>query len=146
MPFPEAVEIAKYIKNNSGPDDKIAVLGSEPEIYFYSHRRSASAYIYVYSIVEPQPYAADMQREMISQIEAAKPKFIVDVKCYNSWLLMPDSEKLIFEWMREYLPIHYRQVGLVEIFFPAGQTVYTWTSTAEPLKKEGYLLIYKRID
>jgi hypothetical protein len=54
-PFPEAVKIAKFIKNNSNEDDKIAILGSEPEIFFYSQRRSATAYIYTYPLMEPQP-------------------------------------------------------------------------------------------
>ena len=39
-PFPEAVQIAKYIKANSNDSDKIAVFGSEPEICFYADRQS----------------------------------------------------------------------------------------------------------
>ena len=38
-PFPEALEVARYIRERSAPADRIAVLGSEPEIYFYSGRR-----------------------------------------------------------------------------------------------------------
>ena len=45
-PFLESVRIADYIREHSGPDDTIAVLGSEPEIYLHSHRHSATGYIY----------------------------------------------------------------------------------------------------
>src|SRR6185436_19492825 len=69
-PCPEAVEIAKYIKAHSTKDETIVVLGSEPEIYFYADRRSATGYIYMYSLTESQPYAAAMQDQMIREIEA----------------------------------------------------------------------------
>ena len=41
-PFPEALEISKFIKSHSNKNDQIAILGSEPEILFYSGRISAS--------------------------------------------------------------------------------------------------------
>ena len=67
-PFVESVEIARYIREKTVPRDRIAVLGSEPEIYFYAGRKSATGYIYTYPLMEPQPYASRMQDEMI-QIE-----------------------------------------------------------------------------
>jgi 4-amino-4-deoxy-L-arabinose transferase-like glycosyltransferase len=44
-PFLESVRIAGYVREHTGPDDTIAVLGSEPEIYFYAQRHSATGYI-----------------------------------------------------------------------------------------------------
>lgn len=145
FPFPEAQEIGNFIKNHSNKEDQIAVLGSEPQIFFYSQRRSATAYIYTYPLMEPQPYAADMQREMISQIEANKPRFIVIVKCFDSWIPRPNSVKLILDWADQYVSSHYRQIGLVEIF-PAKQTLYFWDSVTKPSRNEGWLFIGERID
>src|SRR6267142_123163 len=76
-PFPEALEVARYIRERSAPADRIAVLGSEPEIYFYSGRRAATGYLHTYPLMEAQPYAARMQREMVGQIERARPAFLV---------------------------------------------------------------------
>jgi hypothetical protein len=39
-PFPEAVEVADYLREHGAPGERIAVLGSEPEIYF---RRDGAA-------------------------------------------------------------------------------------------------------
>ena len=78
-PTVEAVDIARYIKKNSSPEDKIAILGSEPEILFYSDRLSATGYIYTYNMVEDHAYNLKMQEEMISEIENAKPSYIVFV-------------------------------------------------------------------
>ena len=38
QPFPEAVQIAAYLRAHTAPDDRIAVIGSEPQIYFYAER------------------------------------------------------------------------------------------------------------
>jgi len=72
-PFPESLEIARYIKAHSTPRHQIAVFGSEPQIYFYAERRSATGYIYTYSLVEEQRYALQMQQEMIREVEQAEP-------------------------------------------------------------------------
>ena len=106
-PFPESIKIAEYLRDHTGPNDTIAVLGSEPQIYFYSSRHSATGYIYTYSLMEPQSYALSMQQEMIREIELAGPKYLVSVQIPSSWLGRPDSEALIFAWANEYLKEHY---------------------------------------
>ncbi len=67
-PFPEAISAAAYIRSHTAPDTLIAVLGSEPEIYFYAHRRSATPYIYMYGLMEPQPYALKMQNDVVRDL------------------------------------------------------------------------------
>ena len=94
-PFPEAVQIGEYLKNHASSGARIAVLGSEPEIYFYSHLHSATGYIYTYSLMEPQSHALDMQKEMITEIEASLPESVVFVNVPASFGRLPDSETLI---------------------------------------------------
>jgi hypothetical protein len=144
FPFPETLRIAEYIKARSNADDKIAVFGSEPQIYFYANRRSATSYIYTYPLMEPQPYAAQMQREMIEQIEAEKPKFIVVVKTVDSWIPVPECEKLIFQWADKYFPLHYSQIALVEIFKQQCQVVYHWDSDVKPQMPESWIMVLQR--
>jgi len=43
--FRKLFELPSTCKAHTNPTDTIAVLGSEPEIYFYSHRHSATGYI-----------------------------------------------------------------------------------------------------
>ncbi len=101
-PFLEAVAIGQYIKQNSDPDDRVAVIGSEPEIYFYSNRKSASGYIYTYGLMEEHSFAESMQRDMAAEIEAESPKFLVYVNSPYSWLTQPNSPKFISQWFEEY--------------------------------------------
>ncbi len=100
--FTEAAAAADYIKANSTPDAKVAVLGSEPEICFYSRRRSATGYIYMYPLMERHDFAVKMQEEMIHEIERTRPEYLVYVDDDLSWLRLPDSEQKVFDWWKDY--------------------------------------------
>jgi len=123
-PFGESLQIARFIQDRSSADDRIAILGSEPQIFFYANRRSATGYIYMYPLMEDHPYALQMQTEMISQIEAVKPKFIVFVNIPTSWLAKRDSHKLIFQWFSKFAK-NYSLVGIIDII-PHQPTIYKW--------------------
>jgi hypothetical protein len=125
-PFPEAIKIADYIRSHSAENARIAVVGSEPEIYFYAHRHSATGYIYTYALMEPQKYSATMEQEMVKEIEAARPEFLVLVDVPFSWLAQRDSSMEIFEWAAKYSS-EYQRVGVIEIGKP---TQYRWGEEA----------------
>lgn len=114
-PFVESIQVAEFLKQNTNKDDKIAVLGSEPEICFYADRYSASGYIYTYNLVELHSYALSMQKQMIKEIEASKPKYFVSVNISKSWLAPPNSETYIFKWANEFVKDKYTLVGLYDV-------------------------------
>jgi hypothetical protein len=101
-PFPESLDIARFIDTHAADTDRIAVLGSEPQIYFYTGRRSATGYVYTYEIMRPHAWALEMQREMIEEIESSEPEFLGFVNVMPSWLGTSRSHHLIFEWFEEY--------------------------------------------
>jgi hypothetical protein len=119
-PFPESPKIARYLAAHTQPDETIAVLGSEPQIFFLSRRHSASGYIYVYPLTEPHPLAANMRAEFIHEIEAARPKYIVYDNLLSSWCsaVIPDETQKILdsinEWWDGYSSQNYRLVGAVD--------------------------------
>lgn len=144
-PFLEAPQIAKFIENRSTSADTIAVFGSEPEIYFYSKRRSATGYIYTYSLMENHEYALKMQKQMKDEIESSSPKFIIYAKTLASWLKQQNSECYIFEWFHDYVGRNYRIVGITDM--SKSGTVYKWGEDAEKnvAKPEHmYILIYEK--
>jgi hypothetical protein len=142
-PFAESVKIANYLREHTSRDDTIAVLGSEPEIYFYSQRHSATGYIYTYGLMEPQKYARQMQEEMIQEIERARPKYLISVVLYYSWLWRPASERLIFTWANEYTAQNYTAAGLVNM--TPKETDYFFGDVPPSVQSlKNYILIYKR--
>jgi len=142
-PFPESVRIADYVREHTEPDNVIVVLGSEPQIYFYSRRHSATGYIYMYALMEPQKYAHQMQEEMIHEIERARPTYLVSVLINDSWLYRPQSDPLIFNWANQYTAQNYAASGFVNIT-PMGTDYFFGEvpPSAETLKN--YILIYRR--
>ena len=143
-PFPETVEVARYIREHSEAGDRVAVVGSEPQIYFYSKRRSATGFIYTYPLMELQPYAAAMQQQMIREVESAGPRFLVFVSATRSWAVRPDSDRTIFAWFEQYQR-GFRRIGVVDIVSPR-ETVYRWADAALDYKPRSdvWLMIFER--
>jgi hypothetical protein len=143
-PFPEAQTISEYIDRQSAEGARIAVIGSEPEIYFYSRRHSATGYIYTYPLVEPQKYAFDMQKDMAREIENSRPEYMIFVQVPASWLASPDSSRFIFDWFQEYVAGDYALVGIADETVP--QTAYIWGDAAKSyhVQSDASLSIFKR--
>lgn len=152
--FPESIEVAAYIKAHSEDSDRIAVLGSEPQIYFYSNRLSATGHIYMYGLMESHSYAEQMQQEMINEVEAAKPKFVVQVFAPGSWVARPYSPQLVFQWMKGFVKEKYDLVGVAEIA-SVDTTRYYWDKEAaafarrsrdvsDAMRQSPAVLVYRR--
>jgi hypothetical protein len=119
-PFPESVEIARFLEANTDPGDRVAVLGSEPQIYFLAGRRAATGYVYTYEMMREHPHVRDLQTEMIEEIEAAAPRYVVMVNILASWqpARLENPDRFLLEWAGTFLREHYRRVGVVEILWP----------------------------
>jgi hypothetical protein len=144
-PFPEAMQIAAYLKNNTTPEEKIAVLGSEPEIFFYADRLSATGYIYMYGLMEDQPFAERMQTQMINEIETSRPKYVVVVNVDTSWVVRKSSIKSVFNWGESYVRNLYDPVGVIDII-DTETTRYIWGVSAivyTPVSQY-FVTVYKR--
>jgi hypothetical protein len=143
-PFPEAIPVAEYIRSHSSKDDRIAVLGSEPEIYFYAGRRSVTPYVYIYPLVEAQPLAPQMQAEFIQDVETRRPKYLVVVTISASWLRQTGSPARLLEWATPYYRRHYDRVGVVDIFLEG--SIYRWDAAAVAYwpQSSNYLEVFRR--
>ncbi len=144
-PFAEAVSVAKYIQANTRKGDTVAILGSEPEIFFYSHRLSATGYIYMYPLLEPSYVAISMQTEMITEIEKSRPTMLVLVNVPASWIAYANIGSMdgVLSWARKYIAANYVQDGVVEI---GPETSYVWGEQAradEPATRLS-ILVFRR--
>ena len=135
-PFPEAVEIGRWLRAQPGKENPVLVLGAEPEIYFYSGRRSATGYIYVYSVWENQLYADSMMRQMIREVEDSRPQYVI----------VEFVPKRLQGWTAEFLNRSYMLEGRVDMISSA-QTEYLWGAEAstKPGRARRYLYVFKRV-
>ena len=143
-PFPEAIEIGNYLRTHTDKDARIAVLGSEPEIYFYARRRSGTGYIYTYGMMEPQPYALAMQEEMIRDLENSRPEYVVFINMQSSWTRRPDSQVKIDDWWNAYSAQNYVLAGVADILSP-DRTEYHWDHLEAYRQRSPLITVYKRL-
>jgi hypothetical protein len=127
-PFPEAIRIADYIRSHSDPGARIAVLGSEAEIYFYSRRQAATGYLFTYPLMQNTAYAERCQDEMMAEIEGARPEFVIFVGIPTSWMKQDASSRTIFHWFTNYAGEHYAPAGFIDL--TSSPTRYVWGSAA----------------
>ena len=144
-PFPESLVIADYIKEHSSPSDKIAILGSEPQILFYADRVSASKHIFMYYLMGNHLHALSMQKEAMADIELTKPPILINVVIPTSWLFQKDSKSMLFHWLDGFVLKNYNLAGVVEIQ-GLNTTNYYWgvDTTKFVPKGENFIQIYQR--
>ena len=141
-PFLAAMKAADYVRQNSTEDARIAVLGSEPEIYFYARRRSATGYLYMYSLIVRQKYTARMQQELIHEVETNRPEYLIYADVSESWGAERDhapQASAFLNWVREYAQTYYDAVGVAEIE-DSGRDV--WGDAAKSYKPRAGEAIY----
>lgn len=124
-PFLAAVRVADYIREHSPATGRIAVLGSEPEIYFHARRHSATGYLYMYSLVVRQKYTARMREDMIRELETNRPEYIVYVDVWDSWGERQGGPELaaFLSRLQELMDQGYDKVGIADI---GGTTSDVW--------------------
>jgi hypothetical protein len=138
-PFNESIPISEFIESHTNPDDRIQVLGSEPQIYFYSHRMAASGYIYMYGLMESQKFSSLMQQELINDLARINPKIIIFCHIKDSWLVQSKSDEHLQNWSNYFINKYYNLVGVVDI---GEETKYKWMDDAVSYQPVSQNFIY----
>jgi hypothetical protein len=93
----------------------------------------------MYPLMEAQPFAASMQREMIREVEAARPKYLVYVNLRASWLTTPASDRTLGAWFEHYVR-GFERVGVADII-SRDVTRYRWDEAARDYTPESPLWV-----
>lgn len=110
-PFIEAELMAEKIKEKTGPSDLIFVAGSEPQIYYFSGRQSASRFSITYPLIISTPWREDYQRQAISDLEQNKPAAIVVSSFSLSGLWDEDTPRTFIDYLQSELEQNYYYAG-----------------------------------
>ncbi len=146
-PFPESMQIANFINQNSKPEDGLALIGSEPQIYFYTKKKSPSRHAYFTALVTSVKEHKEWQREFSNDVEKAKPKHIVFFNHQLSLLVQPNTDNYIFTWANKYINENYKVVGYADMINNGYQTNYVWgeqnAATYHP-QSQTYAVVFER--
>jgi len=88
--------------------------------------------------METHPYAEQMQREMIAEIENKKPEYLVYVDEPRSWLRHPASQPLLDNWWQSYWTTNLDLVQTIDIKPPESSSVQNGDTSPT-----GHLLLFK---
>ena len=70
----ESPALARYIADNTSPDDSIYNLGFQSELYFYADRRSPTRYLFDHLFVADESLVEDT----LKQLREKPPSFVID--------------------------------------------------------------------
>jgi hypothetical protein len=144
-PLYESIPIAQFIRKNTKEGDRVAILGSEPQILFYADRLPAAGYLYMYSLMENQRFNLAMQKEMAGEIEKNKAVFLVFVNIHESWLTRPESPKYLMGWMEKYIKDNYSLNALVKVYsYKDSEFSFVNNLTPLALDTKDFILIFRR--
>jgi hypothetical protein len=96
--FKEMKDIGLMLSQQTQSTDKIGILGSEPQIYFYANRLAASGFLYHFPLIEAQKYAETMSKQFTSEIEKVRPTIFID----NHFLTFPGCNQLTYNYLQQW--------------------------------------------
>jgi hypothetical protein len=96
--FKEMKEIGLMLSTQTQSTDKIAILGSEPQIYFYANRVAASGFLYHFPLIEAQKYSETMSKQFTNEIENARPTIFID----NHFLRFDGCNQLTYNYLQQW--------------------------------------------
>ena len=100
----------------------------------------------MFPLMERHVYVRKMQTELIQEVEATQPKFVVVVNLGGLWISpRSDISPMFKEWAQDYLNGEYETQGVVDILTNE-VTVYKWEEQAKGYhpQSRSHLLIYKK--
>lgn len=108
--FAEAKAIAAELKKRVHPGDKIAILGSEPEINYYTGTDNCTPHLFMYPIVREHALKNQYQQQFLRDVMSCNAEYVVLTASEASW--GPDFANLPF-FKRDLFPKITEQYDLI---------------------------------
>lgn len=114
QPFLQTRVLAGYLARQCPPDARIAVLESEPEMYFYTQRKAATGFIYGYDMTGLSSFRPEMQEQFKREVTDSKPDYVVLVCCRYAWSIMDESGAALAEWCWQFPKTNYTRIAIAD--------------------------------
>jgi hypothetical protein len=143
--FSELKKIGEELDRSAGKDQTLAVMGSEPEVFVYADRESASGHLFMYPIIQNNPKVEIFRQQYLDDLEKKRPQYIVFNTLSTSWNRYY-VESTFFKQIMAFVEANYDIVGKSEAGRGGRPGVVVWNqaSTEYQFKSENQLFIYRR--
>jgi hypothetical protein len=145
--FTQMQEVGTTLLKLSQPTDKIAMLGAEPQIFFYANRNSATGFLYHYPLIEHQKYAETMSKQFVSEIEKSRPNFLVYSSVMKDETHNPLTANYLNQWKEQFCN-DYEMIGKIykDISQPHSPAYSRWKHLNQDISSDTSVImeIYNR--
>ncbi|HEY3861925.1 MAG TPA: glycosyltransferase family 39 protein [Verrucomicrobiae bacterium] len=100
-PYAEMPSLARRLAEVTGPQDRVYIFGSEPELLFYARRISAARYVILPSLFGP--YADSQEKQTAVSVEITKAHPAAAFYLPNGLFFTPHIEHYLTDWSFDYL-------------------------------------------
>jgi hypothetical protein len=108
--FAEAKAIATELKKRLKPGERVAILGSEPQINFYTGTEHCSPQLYMYPVIREHKRKQDFQQQFLRNLNDCNAEYVVVTASEASW--MPGFAEMPF-FKRDLFPKISAQYDLI---------------------------------
>lgn len=84
--FAEIKAIGEQLKKRLRPGETIGVLGSEPQINYYTQTEHCSPHLFMYPVIRENAYQAEYQRQFLADFDRCKPAYLIVTASEASWM------------------------------------------------------------
>lgn len=144
-PFVEDQLMARIIESQIKPDETVAVLGSEPQIYVYLNRKAPSRHFYPAFLSRNHRFTDQWNAEALDGLNDQKPDYVVLNIVTMSWMLRPDSNQKYYQGSYAWAIENYRPIAWADYLDYFNPTIVS-DATASTYKPQGgnYVVLMKR--
>jgi hypothetical protein len=141
-PFIESRLLAEQIRARTGSSDRIFIIGSEPQLYYFSQRLAVSKFDITYPLMIDTPWRVQFQEQAIAALQKTKPAAIVLSRYADSGAGDSDSSSLYLDYLSTELQNNYHLVGgtVLDSSAPAGP-VASWVGPTQASHSQLLLFI-----
>lgn len=95
-PFEAIKNISQYASKIMGPNDRLMVLGSEPQIYLYTNKVAPSDHIYLGFLSRNIEQNIAFRKKVMNDLESKNPEYIINNLFPFSWIIREGSSDELY--------------------------------------------------
>lgn len=144
-PFVEDQLMARIIEAQIKPDETVAVLGSEPQIYVYLKQKAPSRHFYTAFLSRNHRFSQVWQDEALNGLKEKQPDYVVFNIVPMSWMLREDSNQGFYQSSYSWVMNNYTSIAWADYADYYNPTIVS-DATASTYKPQGgsYVILLKK--
>lgn len=115
MPFYQSVALGDYLRKHAGPNGTAYIIGSEPQILFYSGLKSPTRFFYFYPLIMQAQFTSSFRAETLADLRGDMPDYLIFVNNYTSHFINTNKSPFLMELFQ--LFSRYRLVAISNAMF-----------------------------